>query len=66
MPITTAAINTPNGGCGTISGTISPRLLRKTAPNSEMLWRGLGSVASTARYQNRIWNSSGRLRISST
>ena len=31
-----------------------------------MLWRGPGSVPSTARYQNRIWNSSGRLRISST
>ena len=28
-----------------------------------MLWRGPGSVPSTARYQNRIWNSSGRLRM---
>ena len=31
--------------------------------NTDTLCRGDGSVASTARYQNRIWNSSGRLRI---
>ena len=36
------------------AGTMRPRLLRKISPNSEMLWRGRGSVPSTARYQNRI------------
>ncbi len=44
----------------------SPRLLRKKLPNSEMLCRGFGSAPSTARYQNRIWNSTGTLRIAST
>ena len=47
-------------------GITRPRLERKKASNSEMLCRGLGSAPSTARYQNRIWNKSGRLRISST
>ena len=48
------------------AGTTNPRLLRKIASNSEMLCRGLGSAARTARYQNSIWKSSGRLRINST
>ena len=48
------------------AGRMIPRLLRKTSPKSETLWRGPGSVPRTARYQNRIWNRSGRLRINST
>ena len=44
----------------------NPRLLRKKLSKIETLCRGLGSAASTARYQNSIWNSSGKLRTSST
>ena len=66
MAISTAATKGSKPGVPIGLGITNPRLLRKKLSKIETLCRGLGSAPSTARYQNSIWNSNGKLRTSST
>src|SRR5438105_4385886 len=57
MAITIAITKAVNPSWPIGFGMTKPRLDRNAMPNSDTPWRGLGKVASTARYQNRIWTA---------